>query len=61
MVKLLIIGLIILAVVTGAGATIYHLVKDDAQKAACSRAAQYRQDHPGFKGQLADDILCKNG
>lgn len=59
MIKLLIIGVIILAVVTGAAGTVYHVVHNDAQRAACSRAESYRHDHPDFRGQLADDLICQ--
>lgn len=59
MIKLFIIGVIILAVVTGAAGTIYHIVHNDAQHVACSRAETYHHDHPDFKGQLADDLVCQ--
>lgn len=59
MIKLFIIGAVILAVVTGAAGTIYHIVHDDAQRTACNRAEVYHRDHPDFTGKIADDLVCQ--
>lgn len=58
MLKLLVIAAIVLAVITGAATTIYRVVRDNAQTAACNQAAAYHRDHPDFKGKLANDIAC---